>query len=152
MSRWKQIEHYKRYSVSDTGFVRNDKTGTMIKMQLNSNGYKRVRIYNDTKREYKQCLVHRLVAFAFVPSIEDKPHVNHKDGDKKNNAVDNLEWCCRSENMQHAYDTGIISKKLSDVDIRTIKRLMENSIRGTAITLAKRFNVDVSRIRQIANK
>ena len=55
----------------------------------------------------KQFRVHRLVAIHFIPNPNNLPQVNHIDGDKNNNSINNLEWCTRSENSQHAYDTGL---------------------------------------------
>lgn len=68
-------------------------------------GYERVMLYKNQKKYYKQ--VHRLVAENFIPNPNNLPQVNHKDGNKLNNNVNNLEWVSCSENINHAYDTGL---------------------------------------------
>lgn len=71
----------------------------------NGRGYQQVDLRVDCKR--KQHKVHRLVATAFCPNPEGYEEVNHIDGDKYNNHFTNLEWCNRSQNIQHAYDLGL---------------------------------------------
>lgn len=68
--------------------------------------YKHVVVSVDNKR--KSILVHRLVALAFIPNPDNLPCVNHKDGNKHNNNVSNLEWCTRSHNTQHALINGLL--------------------------------------------
>ncbi len=68
--------------------------------------YRSTTIQIDGKQRH--LYVHRLVAKAFIPNPHNKPQINHKDGDPSNNHVSNIEWCTPSENMQHAYKTGLI--------------------------------------------
>lgn len=113
---WKPIEGYNgAYEVSNTGKVRswkNNRHGRSDKARVlclmdDSHGYPQITLSlkNPKKRGSKK--VHTLVAKAFIPNPENKPCINHIDGDKENNHVDNLEWCTYSENQQHAYDTGL---------------------------------------------
>ncbi len=75
----------------------------LIKSWDNGYGYLKVNLYKDgiCKKHY----VHRLVAEAFIPNSNNLPEVNHKDGNKYNNSVDNLEWCSRQENIEHSFNT-----------------------------------------------
>lgn len=74
---------------------------TKMKSAIDKNGYKRVRLLGQTKK------VHRLIAKAFIPNVENKPTVNHINGIKTDNTVENLEWATYKENIQHAFDTGL---------------------------------------------
>jgi predicted XRE-type DNA-binding protein len=119
------------YLVSNYGRVKNLKTNLILKTNINR--YARVVIYNNGLA--KNIAVHRMVAELFLENPENKPQVNHIDGDKLNNHVSNLEWCTQSENQQHAFDTGLqISKKgeehhnckLTEADVLEIKELLES--------------------------
>lgn len=115
---WKTISGYEsRYEVSNLGRVRSipryvdNHTGEKlikgreISQHINKRGYVIVSLNKESKRKtYK---VHRLVAEAFIENPFNKPQVNHIDGDKTNNRVDNLEWNDNSENQLHAYRTGL---------------------------------------------
>lgn len=103
---WKHIlEADNRYSVSNYGNVKNNNTCKLRKKSLTKRGY--YSIMFSFKNKFKFIPVHRLVALAFIPNPENKICVNHIDGNKLNNNVNNLEWATHSENNQHAYDIGI---------------------------------------------
>jgi len=131
MENWKDIEGYEGYLISNLGNVKslekivrcgrgNGKTikkEKILKKGINSGGYELVVL---TRREGKKNFsVHRLVSQTFIPNHENKKEVNHKDGNKLNNNVENLEWCTSSENQIHAFKTGlqkILSKKVNQFD------------------------------------
>ena len=94
MEVWKKIEGHETYSVSTHGRVRNDITGNYVN-QGHSSGYLVVCI------EGNHYLVHRLVAQTFITNPENLPDVNHKDEDKQNNNVNNLEWISHKDNCNY---------------------------------------------------
>ena len=105
---WKKIiidDIETNYSVSDEGNVRNDKTNKILSQRVQQ-GYHHVGLTINGKA--KSCRVHRLVAQAFIPNPNNKPYVNHIDGVRNNNKVENLEWCTPKENTQHAVKTGLM--------------------------------------------
>lgn len=112
---WKDIQDYEgRYQVSNLGRVKSierlDSIGRhvsekILKPTLEEWGYYCVILYKESKKRYYQ--IHRLVAQAFIPNHQNKPQVNHIDGNKINNHVENLEWVTGSENVQHAYNNNL---------------------------------------------
>ncbi len=98
---FRQIEN-SNYYISDTGIVRNNKTKYTKILQQDRKGYLRIVLKNVSTQ-----LVHRLVAKAFIPNYENKPCINHKNGIKNDNRVENLEWCTIIENNIHANKNGL---------------------------------------------
>lgn len=98
---WKDIKEYEGlYQVSNTGKIRNTKTKHILKPVTQSNGYMKVCLTKNKIQKNKT--IHRLVAEAFIPNTNNLPCINHKDEDKTNNNVNNLEWCTQEYNTKYS--------------------------------------------------
>ena len=133
---WKSLPDYDGiYEISSHGRIKalprkhGKKNKSILKPVLVARYHK----YNLAK-EGKSVLtsVHRIVAKAFIPNPENKPQINHKDGNRLNNVIENLEWCTASENIIHAFATGLsknargedsVKSKLKESDVLEIRRL-----------------------------
>ena len=153
IEEWKPITGWEDlYAVSSLGRVKNIKRGKIRKLFPNHGGYWRVVLRRNGKQ--KNASVHRLVAQEFI-GFSDKPEVNHKDGDKNNNAVSNLEWTTRKENADHAIAIGLWSPvgernqnaKLTASDAHWVKYLLGQGAVGAR--LAKIFGVSPAAISKI---
>lgn len=115
---WTAIEGLRYYLVSSVGRVKSlgritkgdhgcerQHTGRILKQTLHTDGYPQVVICQDKKQITRK--THRFVAAAFIPNPSNKETVNHKNGIKTDNRVENLEWCTKKENSEHAYATGL---------------------------------------------
>ena len=97
--QWKVINDFPNYEVSDQGNVRNSMTRRVLKPSYCSNGYQMIDLQKDSKRHHK--LVHRLVGQSFISNLDNLPCIDHIDGCKDNNCVDNLRWCSRKQNSNY---------------------------------------------------
>lgn len=109
----KYIKNYDNYVIYDNGDVANERTNRYLKGKIKLNGYK---VYTLSKNNIKQdFFAHRLVAEYFIPNPNNLPVVNHKDGDKLNNDVSNLEWATYSQNIEHAHSNNLIRKERKSI-------------------------------------
>ncbi|MFP7224882.1 NUMOD4 domain-containing protein [Priestia filamentosa] len=143
---WKPVKGYEgMYEVSNKGNVksvpreyinkvgaRRTVKGQMLRFFKTKEGY--VRISLGINQKQKNYLVHRLVAETFLDNPDGKNEVNHKDANKENNAVDNLEWCTRVDNIRHSFANNLVfrdkgteryNSKLDENKVREMRRLFE---------------------------
>lgn len=144
MNNWKKYPYNEKYLVSKKGFIKGQK-GRILKGST-SNGYQRVNLYNNDGT-YKTKYVHRMILETFAPcENSDQMQVNHKDGNKLNNNINNLEWVTPEENIIHARDILKIKYqtksahearqvKIKMIDINTNEEIIFNSIKDCAFYL-----------------
>lgn len=151
------IENYEDYYVTTTGRVYSTKSKKFLKPVTSNRGYNFVTLFNDYGKQ--MCYIHQLVANTYLENPKNKPAVNHIDGDKLNNNLENLEFVTYSENIQHAYKLGLKSQKkgedahrskLTDDIVREIIRLKREEGYANAY-LGNIFNVNANTIYKIVN-
>lgn len=157
----KEIENYEgRYSISNEGFVVNNKTGRILKpdiyvksrSKVGKKFYLRVTLsMNNIQKRYS---LSRLVATYFIPNPDNKPEVNHKDGNRFNNHVDNLEWVTMEENNYHALITGLKPRgenhpnsKYTEETVRLIREMRDKGF--SRKETAERLGVTFSFVRDV---
>ena len=102
MEIFKDIQKFEnKYQISNTGKVRNKNTGLFLQPKYNKKGYQYVNL-NINRYKHIKWYIHRLVGFHFIPNPENKPQINHKDGNPSNNNVENLEWCTSKYNVSYS--------------------------------------------------
>lgn len=151
VTTWKIIKNHPTYEVSELGEIRNRKTKHVIKPRLSDRGYLKIQLNRKTYR------VHRLVAQSFIDNPLNLPEVNHKDGDKTNNTVSNLEWVSKKENIQHSFRMGLNNRwekhfrsRLTKEQADEIRRIYLEG-KTTQKQLATVYNVHPSTISRVIN-
>lgn len=145
---------YSHYFVFSNGAIMNLQ-GKVLSPHKNKSGYMSTLINGETRD------IHRIIASCFIPNPKNFPQVNHKDGDKTNNNIENLEWCTRSENLKHAYCNGLEKiQRCEDhhahkLTVEAVKYIRDNLICGDKNfgfeAMAKKFHVHPKTIRQAYN-
>lgn len=156
MEVYKKIEGFENYEVSNFGNVRNKLTSRILKKE-NVKGYLRVSLCE--KNKVKRFLIHRLVSINFLENKDNKPCVNHIDGNKLNNHFSNLEWCTYSENENHSYSIlckvnpirKLKDNEIKDIRLNCIKGKNQNN-KGNVIVFINKYNVDRKTILNVLNK
>ncbi len=166
MEEWKPIKDFEHYLVSNMGSIKRlpiNSPGTNTrkehlfkKFDTSCKGYKRVTMgrFGKTKRAF----VHRIVAEYFIPNPHNHPIINHKNGVRTDNRVNNLEWCNYSHNSKHGYDFNGRINPLRKLTTKQVSEIRENVfysgyfISKNAKEYAKKFNVHLDTIRNVVKR
>lgn len=163
MEVWKDVifrgkNYGEFYKISSQGRLFGVKTGKIRKIHINKKGYCLVGVSFGSRSDKTTWKIHQLVAEAFIPNPNNYPIPNHKDGNKLNNFVDNLEWCTYKYNTQHAIKNGLISydsviskdRKLSDDDaLYILNNYKPRHKKYGCRALSRKYNVDHTVIERI---
>lgn len=151
---WKEVPGFDLYLCSTDGFVKNKKRNRLLKPSEDKNGYLRVVLVANKKK--KNIAVHRVVGMTFIKNPQNKPQINHIDGNKKNNTVQNLEWVTNEENRAHAFRTGLACFKgeknpNAKINTRTVKHIRKLFATGkwNKCQLARMFSISRTMVRFI---
>lgn len=159
MEEWKPYVY--NYDVSNYGRIRNRVTNHILRPKVNRKGYCLCTV-SCGSRDKKICIrIHRAVAELFLQNLDGKPEVNHKDCNKSNNNVANLEWVYPVENTRHAMEYGLrnpirgeknVNSKLTIDDVKFIRsHYISGDRKYGARALARKYNVHHSAIEKIVN-
>lgn len=163
---WRDVEISPQYKISNYGrvkspqrttvYIRGGKQfyrtykGKILRISLGNNYYF-VGLKKTRNQKQKTYLIHRLIASAFIPNPENKPFVNHIDGNKLNNSIKNLEWCTYRENTDHAVKTDLVAfgsrsvkSKLKEMDVIAIKKYLAEGY--TCKDIANKYSVHITTI------
>lgn len=156
-------DNLNRFEISTHGRLKNIKTQYIYKPNILNSGYSSVRTTLGERNNKIHILIHKAVAYTFLENTHNLPEVNHIDGNKENNRLDNLEFCTSHENQQHKYDTGLFdtnkikgekngAAKLTWDDVKYIRDNYKKGSRelGTH-AMARKFSVSHPTILSVIN-
>lgn len=116
MNTWYVLRRNEKYYVNKIGEVYSTRMKRKLTPKVNHDGYLRVQIWEKGNVEFVS--IHRLIAETFLPNPDNKPFVNHLNGDKQDNRIENLEWCTQKENIAHAWKTGLSHRPLNTAGLK----------------------------------
>lgn len=131
MAEWKILKENNDYEINIDGYVRNRKTKIIKSFWVTTIGYKTVNL--GSRKNQKTYYIHRLIANNFIDNPNNYNEVNHIDGDKTNNNVNNLEWCTHKHNMREAFTNNLIHIKREGNSPRAKKVKQTNLLTGEII-------------------
>lgn len=150
MERWRVVEKNTDYEVSDRGRIRKSNSHRVLSFYIARTGYPVIGLWNKDRKRRTKYTIHRLVASAFLDNPNGWPCVNHIDGNKENNNIDNLEWCSYSRNNKHAYDMRLkvpYQQRITESDMQSIEALSDGGM--SVRDIASHFGVTESAIYQL---
>ena len=127
---YETIENFPMYLACSDGYIINAKTGKILVGEIKKTGYREVTM-TDADGSPRYVLLHRIIASCFCKKSDKADEVNHIDGNKDNNAADNLEWVSHNENLKHAYENG-----LRENDVSAKKVIATNMENGEEIVFS----------------
>ena len=155
MEKYHTIPTFKKYEITKDGVIRKKDSKRIKSQYVGSTGYSMVSLNNDNGIS-KPRRVHRLIAKTFISNPENKKYINHINGDKLDNRIENLEWCTMTENNQHGFKTGLINNTgtnngmsiLNPEKVKEIKRMLDEAVLSQQ-KIADKFGVSRSCILKI---
>jgi hypothetical protein len=160
---WRDVVGFEAYfKVSSCGQVFSKRSNKILKQWLRKNGYMTVAVRIGGRNGQSYCFkIHRLVAEAFIPNLENKPMVNHIDNNRSNNHISNIEWCTAKENAQHCVKSGNHPRlsgedngqaKLTKDQVEYIRKVFKPRDKEFgARALGRKFNVNKTTILSVVN-
>lgn len=138
------VPNYEFLMINEEGQCKSSHTLNILKPYTDKDGYFRIKVWCPKEKKNKGCYIHRAVALVFIPNPENKPQVNHKDSNRKNNKISNLEWVTEKENYDHGASVGRIIRSgenhsrssLSEVQVRDICQRLSS---GESVIEISRF-------------
>ena len=144
--KWKILKENENYSINEKGEIKNNITKRILSPSINKDsGYYQIDLWKGNKS--KKYTLHRLVANNFIPNLENKPTVDHIDGNRLNNDISNLRWATYSEQNSRFNTFGVRSEKIKVINVNG-EELIFNRIND----VAEHFNCNISNISQMLKK